>query len=34
MPPSHTFQYPKVTPLVPGPKPAAPDAKSAPRPQR
>jgi hypothetical protein len=36
MQPSHTFQYPKVTPLAPVPKPAASSsAKGAPpRPQR
>jgi hypothetical protein len=34
MQPSHTFQYPKVTPLAsPAPKPAAP-AVAAPSPQR
>jgi hypothetical protein len=33
MQPSHTFQYPKVTPLAPAPKPAAP-VTSAQRPQR
>jgi hypothetical protein len=33
MQPSHTFQYPKVTPLAPAPKPATP-ATAAPRPQR
>jgi hypothetical protein len=35
MQPSHTFQYPKVTPFVaPPPKPAAAPVAAAPRPQR
>jgi hypothetical protein len=34
MQPSHTFQYPKVTPLAPAPKPAATPVTSAQRPQR
>jgi hypothetical protein len=35
MPPSHTFQYPKVTPLaVPAPPKPAPPKGAAPGPQR